>query len=77
MSLDSKLADALRAMLRVAGARGQVLLDSLFVKTEEAMKRGTMVSGRQIIWLVYDYNSTERNMDTVYDIEGLSKLKWF
>ena len=76
-TLDTKLAAALIASIRGAGQRGQVLLDTLFVKNEAAMKAGRMVSGRQIVWLIYEYNATDRNLDVVYDIEHLSKLEWF
>ena len=75
MSLEAKLADALK--IRSWCQPGQVLLDTLFVKNDIAMTGGRMVSGRQIIWLVFDYNSTERSLDIVYDTEALSKMKWF
>ena len=72
-SLDAKLADALRGMIQNAGQRGQTLGDTLFVKTEESLKEGRLVTGRQIINMVFKHFATDRNMQDVFDITQFGK----
>ena len=38
---------------------------------------GRLVSGRQIVWMIWDHNRTAREMDVVYDITHLTNLQWF
>ena len=76
LSLDAKLADALRAMITAAGIRGQSLNDTVFVKTEAALKEGHILRGVQIIRLILEHNATDHHMDTVYDITQFSALQW-
>ena len=76
LSLDAKLADALRAMIKAAGIRGKTLHDTVFVKTEEALKEGRILRGVQIIRLILEHNATDHHMDTVYDITQFSQLQW-
>ena len=77
-SLSAKLAAALTKLIRDAGSKGQTLADTLFVNNENSMQNhGRLVSGRQIVWMIWDHNRTAREMDVVYDITHLTNLQWF
>ena len=41
-----------------------------------AMKNGTSISGRQVIYLIYQWFATDEYMSTVYGLHDLTELLW-
>ena len=73
-SLDLKLAAALSAVVRDGGPEN--LIDDLAEMNREAMSKGSMMKGRQIVWMIYNHFKTNPNLAPVYSIVDLTALKW-
>ena len=51
------------------------LIDDLAEKNQEEMAKGSMVKGRQIVWLIYNHFKTNPNLAPVYSTVGPQKFK--
>ena len=51
-------------------------MDNIFVKTEEAMSHGRMVTGRQIAWMIWDWFKTDIHKSTFSNFEDINGLCW-
>ena len=52
------------------------LKDDVDFQSQEALKKETILKGRQIAWMMIDFMKTNRTMDQVHTIDDLSRLAW-
>ena len=74
-SLDLRLSTALTLIIRNA-PNARALHDDLLVKEEQAQAAGTILRGRQILFLMYESFKTNTHMALLYNVTDLSALKY-
>ncbi|WP_288992754.1 hypothetical protein, partial [uncultured Marinobacter sp.] len=72
-SLDIKLSTSMGKVVRAGPVS---LAAELQLKEQQAVLKGTMVMGRQIAFLIYQYYQTNPDMDFTYGLEDLGALAW-
>ena len=68
--LDMLLSEALPPLLP------SDLSNKVYLKEQEAYKLNKVMSGRQIVWMIYEYLRTRKDMEVVYGIRDLLLLEW-
>ena len=62
VNLDMKLAQGMTVMLNKAGEKASRIRDKVNLKTEEATRKGTLITGRQIVFMLLDsYKTFDRS----------------
>ena len=75
LSLDVKLGVQLIPTI-LAKSEVRILYDDILLKQREAVEKGKVLKGRQIVWLILDYYKCNANLELVYTIEHLTGLQW-
>ena len=70
---DIKLGNMLSNTIRQAKMS---LTDDLQFHSEAATRANTILKGRQIAWMMMDFNKTNKNLTTVYSITDLYRIQW-
>ena len=73
--LDFKLADGVVAMLHKFGDKAQRIRDRINLKMEETSRRGKVLKGRQMVWMVCESFKTFDQTELIYGFDHLSQLK--
>ncbi len=74
LSLDIKLGAQLIPTIKSKNEVRQ-LYDDVHLSQREAIGNGTVLKGRQIVFLILDYYKCNANLEYVYTVEILSNLK--
>ena len=69
--LDRKLAAALTPTIE-----GELARRILVKKRQQLNEQGVLISGRQVLWMVYDHFRTNKRLGLVYTITDLAKVEW-
>ena len=69
--LDRKLAAALTPTIE-----GELARRILIKKRQQLNDQGVLISGRQVLWMVYDHFRTNKRLGLVYTITDLAKVEW-
>ena len=75
VTLDMKLAQGMMIMLNKAGEKASRLRDKVNLKTEEATRNHTLVTGRQLVFMLLESYKTFDRSDLVYGFDHLGTLK--
>jgi len=75
VTLDLKLASAMTNMMHKGGERSKRFRDRVNLKMEEASKKGDIIKGRQIVWMLLDSFKTFDRSAVVYGFDHLSTLR--
>ena len=75
VTLDLTLASAMTAMMHKAGEKAKRLRNRANLKMEDASKRGDIIKGRQIVWMLLDSFKTFDRSSIIYGFYHLSALK--
>ena len=73
--MDLKLSTVLTGVIRNATA-ARTLYDDLMVREASVSMNGSMLKGRQIMFMILEFFKTNRQMQFMYTIEDLAKLEW-
>jgi len=73
--LDMKLAQGMMVMLNKAGEKASRIRDNVNHKTEEATRNGTLVTGRQFVFMLLESYKTFDRCDLIYGFDHLGTLK--
>jgi len=71
VTLDMKLAQGMMIMLNKAGEKASRIRDKVNLKTEEATRKGTLVTGRQLVFMLLDSYKTFDRSDLIYGFNHL------
>ena len=74
-SLDMKVAQGMMIMLNKAGEKASRIRDKVNFKTEEATREGTLITGRQLVFMLLDSYKTFDRSDLIYGFDHLGNLK--
>ena len=75
ITLDHKLATGLQLMIQQGGAPAKELKDTVARKMDEGIRKGQLITGRQIIMLLMQSYKTFDNSEIVYGFDHLAKLE--
>ena len=75
VTLDMKLAQGMMVMLNRAGEKASRVRDKVNLKAEEATRNGTLVTGRQLVFMLLESYKTFDRCDIVYGFDHLGNLK--
>ena len=63
------------AMMQKAGDKAKRFRDRVNLKMEDASKRGDIIKGRQIVWMLLDSFKTFDRSSIIYGFDHLAALK--
>ena len=72
-TLDTKLQVALSATIK---ADCPILYTKVQTLESEAWERNAFVTGRQLVWLIYDHFRLNANMKSVHSLDEIVGLSW-
>ena len=75
-SLDLKLATAIKGIVKNNNAVMDLQQTFISAATTAWRKDKSLLTGRQLLWLMFRYLRTNSTMDIVYSVTDLEKLKW-
>ena len=75
VTLDMKLAQGMMIMLNKAGEKASRFRDKVNLKTEEATRKETLVTGRQLVFMLLESFKTFDRSDLIYGFDHLGNLK--
>jgi hypothetical protein len=75
ITLDMKLAQGMMIMLNKAGEKASRIRDKVNLKTEEATRNGTLVTGRQLVFMLLESYKTFDRCDLIYGFDHLGTLR--
>jgi hypothetical protein len=73
--MDLKLSTVLTGVIRNA-TTARTLYDDLMVREASASMNGSMLKGRQTMFMILEFFKTNRQTQFMYTIEDLAKLEW-
>jgi hypothetical protein len=74
-TLDIKLAQAMVHMMNRAGEKAKRYRDKVNLKTEESTSLGTIVTRRQMVWMLLVSFKTFDRSDIVYSFDHLGRMR--
>ena len=74
MTLDMKLAQGMMIMANRAGDKAKRYRDKINLKTEEATRNATLVTGRQFVFMLLESFKTFDHSDLIYGFDHLGRL---
>ena len=75
MTLDLKLASVMTTMMHKAGEKAKRFRDRVNLKMKDASKRGDIIKGCQIVWMLLDSFKTFDRSSIIFGFDHLSALK--
>jgi len=75
VTLDMKLAQGMMIMLNKAGEKASRIRDKVNLKTEEATRNNTLVTGRQLVFMLLESYKTFDRSDLIYGFDHLGALR--
>ena len=74
-TLDMKLAQAMVHMMNRAGEKAKRYRDKVNLRIEESTRLGSIVTGRQIVWMLLEPFKTFDHSDIIYGFDHLGRSK--
>jgi hypothetical protein len=72
--LDFKLAEGMEHMLHKGGEKSKRVMKEVHLKMEEASRKGSILKGRQIAWMIAESFKTHDRSELLFSFDHLSNL---